>query len=111
MFRTDIWVSAFVRRHNDIGHICVISRKGDPIAGQIFIEIDHLNGTTTLLVPASAAARIDGDEDRLFVTRLDHAPPDAVRDRIAREADFDPDLWVVSLEMRGAEAGVTLVKG
>ncbi len=44
MFRSDLWAAAFVRRHNDIGHICVVSRKGDPIAGQIFIEIDHLNG-------------------------------------------------------------------
>jgi hypothetical protein len=111
MFRSDLWVSAFVRRHNDIGHICVVSSKGDPIAGQIFIEIDHLNGTLSLLTPAPATARHDGDEDRLFVRRFERAKPEEVRDRIAREARFDPDLWVVSLEMRGDDAGVSLVKG
>ena len=111
MFRSDLWASAFVRRHNDIGHICVVSRRGDPIAGQIFIEIDHLNGTVTLLTPAPSTARQEGDEDRLFVTRFSHGSPDEVRARIEREAQFDPDLWVLSLEMRGDDAGVTLVKG
>jgi hypothetical protein len=61
MLRTDIWASAFVRRHNDLGHICVVVRKGDPIAGQIFIEVDHLNGTVSLYTrrprPSAATAR------------------------------------------------------
>ncbi len=110
MFRSDLWVSAFVRRHNDIGHICVVSRRGDPIAGQIFIEIDHLNGTVSLLTPAPSTARAEGDEDRLFVPRFARAEPNAVRERIDRELKFDPDLWVISLEMRGDDAGVTLAK-
>lgn len=110
MLRSDLWTSAFVRRHNDIGHICVVSRRGDPIAGQIFIEIDHLNGTVTLLTPAPVTARQDGDEDVIFVKRFDHVEPALVRDRIEREAKFDPDLWVLSLEMRGDDAGVTLAR-
>jgi len=109
MFRSDLWAAAFVRRHNDIGHICVVSRKGDPIAGQIFIEIDHLNGTVSLLTPAPSTARAEGDEDRLFVKRFERVEPAKVRERIEREADFDPDLWVLSVEIRGDEAGVTLV--
>ena len=56
-FRSDIWVSAFVRRHNDIGHICVVARRGDPVAGQIFLLVDHLNGTVSLFTPAPAAQR------------------------------------------------------
>lgn len=110
MFRTDLWAAAFVRRHNDIGNICVVIRKGDPIAGQIFIEIDHLNGTASLLTPAPSVSREDGDEDRLFVRRFERAEPQAIRERIAREIDFDPDLWVLALEMRGDDAGVTLAK-
>jgi len=110
MLRSDLWAAAFVRRHNDIGHICVVSRRGDPIAGQIFIEIDHLNGTVSLLAPAPAPARTAGDEDHLFVRRIDHGDPQAVRDRLVREAEFDPDFWVLSLEMRGDDAGVALAK-
>src|SRR6187549_152823 len=108
MLRTDLWAAAFVRRHNDIGNICVVSRKGDPIAGQIFIEIDHLNGTVSLLTPAPSTSRIDGDQDHIFVKRFDHADPAAVRERIEREAKFDPDFWVLSLEMRGDDPGVTM---
>ncbi|MEQ1769151.1 MAG: DUF1491 family protein [Devosia sp.] len=109
MFRSDLWVAAFVRRHNDIGHICVIVRRGDPIAGQIFIEIDHLNGTCSLLTPAPSSAREDGDADRLFTARFAHVEPDKVRERIAQETRFDPDLWLVALEMRGDDTGATLV--
>lgn len=109
MLRSDLWVAAFVRRHNDIGEICVVVRRGDPIAGQIFIEIDHLNGTVSLLTPAPATARDEGDADRLFVTRFDHTDAASVNQRIGREADFDPDLWVISLETRATDFGVTLV--
>ena len=111
MFRSDLWAAAFVRRHNDIGNICVVVRKGDPIAGQILIEIDHLNGTGSLLTPAPSSARAEGDEDRLFVKRFDHGEQRLIAERIAREVDFDPDLWVLALEMRGDDAGVTVVSG
>ena len=106
MFRTDLWVSGFVRRHNDIGHMCVVSRRGDPIAGQIFVEVDHLNGEVSLYTPAPATSLGDNPEDRLFQLRFDHVEPDKVRERIVREHDFDPDLWVVSLEMRSGDLGL-----
>jgi hypothetical protein len=108
LIRSDLWVSAFVRRHNDIGRICVISRRGDPLAGQIFIEVDHLNGTASLYTPAPAALRQDEDADRVFQLRFDHVEPAKIRERIVREADFDPDLWVLSLEMRSGELGLSL---
>lgn len=110
MFRSDLWASAFVRRHNDIGHICVVSRRGDALAGQIFIEIDHLDGMVSLLTPAPSSVLAEGEEDRVFVRRFDHADPASVRQRIERETEFDPDLWVLSLEMRGDDPGVTLVE-
>src|SRR5215212_3065913 len=110
MLRSDLWAAAFVRRHNDIGEFCVVSRKGDPIAGQIFIEIDHLNGTVSLLAPAPSSALEEGDEDRLFVKRFDHAEPAKVRERIEQEARFDPDFWVLSVDMRGEDVGVRMAK-
>ena len=108
LIRSDLWVSAFVRRHNDIGRICVISRRGDPLAGQIFIEVDHLNGTASLYTPAPAALREDEDADRVFQLRFDRVEPAKIRERIVRETDFDPDLWVLSLEMRSGELGISL---
>ncbi len=107
MLRSDIWVSAFVRRHNDLGHICVVSRRGDPIAGQVFIEVDHLDGTISLFTPAPMASRPDS-ASLVFQRRLVRAEPAQVRDRIAREVDFDPDLWVLSLDLRGDDPGIEI---
>jgi hypothetical protein len=110
MLRTDLWAAAFVRRHNDLGHLCVVSQRGDPIAGQIFIELDHLNGTLSLYVPAPSGLRTDDGEDRVFQVRFDRVEPQKVAERILREKDFDPDLWVLSIEMRSGDLGVTLVR-
>lgn len=107
--RTDLWAAAFVRRHNDLGRICVVARRGDPIAGQIFIEVDHLNGTVSLFTPAPSALVPEDSADRIFQRRFDHVPPPEAAARIAREAEFDPDLWVLSLEMRDGEPGIEVV--
>lgn len=111
--RTDLWCAAFVRRHNDLGQFCVVSRRGDPVAGQVFIEVDHLNGTVSLYAPASAIARADDEDgvDRLFALRLDHVEPPKVRERLIREEDFDPDFWVLSIETRNTELGLRVVAG
>jgi hypothetical protein len=109
LFRTDIWVAAFVRRHNDIGHLCVVARRGDPVAGQIFLVVDHLDGRQSLFTPAPAAARPDDSADRVFERRFDHVEPAKVGERVAREANFDPDLWVIDLELRSGDFGILTV--
>ncbi len=109
MFRTDLWVSAFLRRHNDLGQICVVSRRGDPIAGQIFIEVDHLNGEMSLYAPAPTAAHDGNPEERVFIRRLDHVSPADIRARLLREEEFDPDYWLISLDARGGDIGVDVV--
>jgi hypothetical protein len=106
--RSDLWCSAFVRRHNDIGNYCVVARKGDPIAGQVFIEVDHLDGTRSLFTPAPMVSR-DDDANLVFQKRFSRVEPSQVSERIAREADFDPDLWVLSIDLRGEDLGVIVV--
>ncbi|WEK02812.1 MAG: DUF1491 family protein [Candidatus Devosia phytovorans] len=106
--RSDLWCSAFVRRHNDLGHMCVVARRGDAIAGQVFIEVDHLDGTRSLYTPAPMASR-DNDARLVFQRRFSHVEPPKVTDRIAQEARFDPDLWVISLDHRGDDIGVDVV--
>jgi hypothetical protein len=97
-----------VRRHNDLGHICVVSRRGDPIAGQVFIEVDHLDGTGSLFTPAPVASRRD-DAGLAFQRRFSRVEPAKIRERIAQEARFDPDLWVLSLDLRGDDPGIEIV--
>lgn len=109
MLRTDIWAAAFVRRHNDLGHLCVVARRGDPVAGQIFIQVDHLNGTVSLYTPAPSAARTDDGPDRVFQRRFDRVGPQVVADRIEQEHKFDPDFWVIALELRSGDLGMLVV--
>lgn len=85
-----------------------MSRRGDPIAGQVFIEVDHLDGTSSLYTPAPMASRKD-DASLVFQRRFHRAEPAKVRDRIEREIEFDPDLWVVSLDLRGDDLGIDVV--
>jgi hypothetical protein len=106
--RSDLWCSVFVRRHNDLGNMCVVARRGDPIAGQVFIEIDHLDGTRSLYTPAPLGSRED-DARLVFQCRFKRVEPGKVIDRIAREVEFDPDLWVISLDLRGDDAGIDVV--
>ncbi|RDE10494.1 DUF1491 family protein [Pelagibacterium lacus] len=104
--RSDIWCAAFVRRHNGLGNFCVVARKGDAIAGQVWIEVDHLDGTRSLHTQMSSAAQGEGDGDRVFQKRFERVEPERIAERIAREIDFDPDIWVLSLDMRGDDIGV-----
>ncbi len=107
--RSDLWCAAFVRRHNDIGEIAIIARKGDPIAGQIWIEVDHLDGTVSLFAPAPAPYYADKNTDRLFEARLDHANPADAKQRIERESRFDSDFWLIGLETRNTDYGFDVV--
>ena len=106
--RSDLWCGVFVRRHNDLGNMCVVSRRGDPIAGQVFIEVDHLDGTRSLFTPAPMASRQD-DASLAFQRRFSHVEPPKVAERIAQEVKFDPDLWVLSLDLRGDDPGIEVV--
>jgi hypothetical protein len=107
--RSDLWCMAFVRRHNDMGDMCVVVRRGDPIAGQVFIEVDHLDGTRSLYTPAPVVSR--GDEvGPVFQRRFSRVEPTKVRERIEQEIAFDPDLWVLSIDRRGDDLDIDLVR-
>jgi hypothetical protein len=63
----------------------------------------------SLYVPAPAVSREDDVSSRLFQVRFAHAEPAKVAERIARETDFDPDLWVIALELRSGDVGLEVV--
>ena len=91
MLRSDLWTSAFVRRHNNLGNICVISRKGLMVRdvsqdGDFGAAVDEKTGFTTrslLVAPLDDAlfeyragdrtrrwwVVIDGLDDRLALAR------------------------------------------
>ena len=96
--RTDIFVSALLRRVFGKGDFAAVEKKGAEEAGAIFIRQRFRDGLETLYGPApqSVFDREDSD-DRLFEIRLARQDADRVRDMLDRERKFDPDLWVVEL--------------
>jgi hypothetical protein len=99
--RSDIWVKAYIRRCAVEGTSAVVVRHGDDDAGSIFIKISRLDGTAALYGPAPAG--LDEQQyDRQWVraTGEPFVPEAEVDARLAREFEFDSDLWVVEVEDR-----------
>ena len=92
--KAGIWVAAYIRRCTSAGAFAAISRKGDESAGAIFIECLHRDGAD-LFGPQT---REDGG--RGFEKLIDGATASEVTERVSKEAKFDEDLWVVTVEDR-----------
>lgn len=107
--RAEIWCAAFIRRHNDLGNICVVSRRGDAIAGQVWIEVDHINGKSSLFIKAPDFMQTAVDEEWLFQCMLERVESRLVRERIEREVDFDPDFWLLTLESPSGSHGLKVI--
>jgi hypothetical protein len=100
--RSDIWVSAFLRRAEIEGAFAVLRKRGAAEAGAIFIRLDRLDGTVALYGPAPQSEMGADDPMRLFrrMHEADWSDALTVEDRLMREMKFDPDLWIVDLEDR-----------
>lgn len=97
--RTDIFVSALMRRVFARGDFAAVEAKGAEEAGAVFVRQVFRDGTESLFAPAPQSF-FEADESglRLFETRLERVAADAVAEAIGRERRFDSDLWVVSIE-------------
>lgn len=83
----------------------MVVRRGAGEAGAIFVVVDRLNGESDLYSPAPQAALDDERSgQRFFQCILDRATATAVDERLQRERNFDPDLWVVAIEDREGRA-------
>ena len=81
----------------------MLRRRGAEEAGAIFVKVSRLDGTAALYAPAPQAAFDEANPmERLFVSVLKggFAEESVAEAHIAREIDFDSDLWVVEVEDR-----------
>lgn len=108
--RSDIYVSALVRRVFSLGGFAAVEHKGAEEAGAIFIRTRSRDGRESLYAPAPQNF-FDEDDDgqRKFEMRLVDVDADAVREALDRELRFDGDLWVVELEIDETEGLFPLV--
>jgi len=108
--RSDIWVSAYLRRCSVEGAYAVLRRRGAEEAGAIFVKIDKLDGRALLYGPA-AQSEVSEDSDRSFMA-LHHGEeldPAQAEERLRREIDFDPDLWIVEVEDKAGRCFLNLI--
>ncbi|WP_439618413.1 DUF1491 family protein [Shinella sp.] len=97
--RSDIFVSALMRRVFARGDFAAVEVKGAEEAGAVFVRQMFRDGLESLHAPAPQSF-FEADETglRLFETRLAGVEAQVVAEAIARERRFDGDLWVVSVE-------------
>ena len=102
--KAGIFVAALTRRLFAEGGMAAIERRGSEEAGAIFIRIRHRDGSESLAAPAPQTAFDEDHPDgRLFELRKSRVPESEVSETIAREAKFDPDIWVVEIETDSPE--------
>jgi hypothetical protein len=110
--RSDIFVSALIRRAESQGSIAVLRRRGAAEAGAIFIKLDLLDGRAAVFGPAPQSEELPQGVDRLFerMHKEEWIDPAGAEARLRREISFDADLWIVEIEDRAGRIFVDLAK-
>lgn len=105
------YVSALIRTLDGRGIPAVIARRGASEAGAVFVRVNRLDGSADLYAPAPQIAIAAGDaDDRRFERVLEAVPEPDVSARLASEARFDSDLWIVEIDDRSAGVPVPLAR-
>jgi hypothetical protein len=93
-------VSVLIRRVQAAGGFAAVIHKGDATAGSIIIDcVDR--GVSTMVIE-----RATGPDDRDTWRRVDAAATDDAierSERLQRRLAVDPDIWIVELDIAGAE--------
>ncbi len=95
--KTDLWIRAQIRLC-DIRFIpVVIARRGDSDAGQVIVKRNLMDGTFEVF---ARTVTLDGAPAWRRATGPNPVDEEAARSVIDREANFDPDIWVLEIEDR-----------
>ena len=94
--KSKIAVQALIRRCEAQGAQAYVLRKGSEEAGAVFIKINRLDGTCTILSPS-----LTGAGERAWTKPQGDVVDDAkAAEYFARQIRFDPDIWIVEIEDR-----------
>lgn len=98
--RSDIWVSAYIRRCAAEGAFAVLRKRGAAEAGAIFVKIDLPDRRCQLYGPAPQSELRNDGIDRQWVRmhREETIETAEAEERLSRERSFDPDVWIVEVE-------------
>lgn len=91
--KSQLYVQALIRRAESAGASAYLIRRGAEEAGAVFVRLNRLNGTSTVLSPARRG------EERVWTRPIGEAADDArCQDYFAKQLRFDPDIWIVEIE-------------
>lgn len=93
------WVSALTKRLFGEGSFATVLQRGAMEAGSIFILLRDRLGRQALYGPAAQSV-YDGarPEERRFSLIVED-DEEAIEKRLERERRFDPDFWLVEIEV------------
>ena len=91
---SDVWVSAYRKRLELMNIPCFVVAKGDLTAGAVLVKLSTLDGQATALQRSFLP-----DGTRSWMTLSEGIEAD-VDQAIAKQREFDPDLWVLEVEDR-----------
>lgn len=98
--KTEIRISAQIRRAEAAGAFATIARRGDPDAGAVAVKV-YLGARQARLFTQSR------DLDGALIWREpfeDDLSEDKIDAWLAKESAIDPDLWVVEIEDKDGRA-------
>jgi hypothetical protein len=98
-------VSALVRQVNGAGGFATVVARGEQDAGTILLLLCE-NGQDQRVYERMPLA--DGTRGWYCARRLDSAEPEKFHDWLDRRRSQDPDLWIVELDIAGAERFIGL---
>ena len=104
--KSEIWVSAFLRRWQSQGYYGAVIRKGAAEAGAVYVIVNHLDGTFHLFGPAPGPTYDEEGERRWFEELAFPASQDAIDKLLGKRQSADPDIWIVEIEDRTGTAGL-----
>ena len=94
---TDLWVKAHVRRCSTEGVPVIVARRGDPHSGIVILKINQHDAGCRVM---GQIRDLDGELGWLEALNGELVPEAEADAYIARQAERDPDLWVIEIEDR-----------
>src|SRR5260370_35123178 len=97
--KSAIYVQALIRRCEVAGAAAYLVRRGAEEAGAVFVKINRLDGTCTVLSPARRG------EERIWTRPIGESAGDPrPADYFAKQIRIGPDVWIVAMDDREGQA-------
>ena len=99
-------MEALLRRGQSEGKFGAVIHTGADEAGAVYVTINHLNNTYSLLGPAAGPSHNEAGERQFRKVFTQPVAWDEISAYIEKQRKFDADIWLVEIEDRGAMAGL-----